>query len=188
MSGAAVLSQQQGGATGTTVIPGDITPEEIASAIGSRIENVRSQWPLVLAALREQGIGDRATQIAAAATVGVEAHIFLPIEEYRNADGSIPWYWHNYDGGAEYHGRGLIQLTHRYNYQHYGDILGVDLVAMPWWALDHRTSARVLALFFAEHGIAAMAQAGDWRAVRRTVNGGYNGLDEFIGYVQALGG
>jgi len=36
-----------------------------------------------------------------------------------------------YDGGKKYKGRGLIQLTHKYNYEEVGKRIGVDLVAKP---------------------------------------------------------
>ena len=36
-----------------------------------------------------------------------------------------------YDGGKKYKGRGLIQLTHKYNYEEVGKRIGVDLVANP---------------------------------------------------------
>jgi hypothetical protein len=178
------MQQQQGSAKP----PQDdlFTPEEIVAALGSPIDHVREQWPLVASALAEFGILDRPTAIAAIATIGVEAHTFFPIEEYLYADGSIPGYWHGYGGGAEYHGRGLIQLTHDYNYRHYGDALGVDLVANPSLALDSRISARVLALYFLEHGIHEMAGRGEWIAIRRAVNGGYSGLGEYQRYVNAL--
>lgn len=185
MSLAAILQQQRPRAAAT---PTDLhfTPEQIAAVIGSPLANVRANWPLVVAALREFGIDDRPTEIAAAATVGVEAGNFLPIHEYRNADGSIPSYWHGYSGGWTYHGRGLIQLTHDYNYRHYGQRLGVDLLGNPDLALDPTISARVLALYFLERGIPDMARRGDWRAVRRAVNGGYNGLAEFLEHVERL--
>lgn len=124
--------------------------------------------------------------IAALATIGVEVNRFEPINEYRNADGSIPSYWHGYDGGWVYHGRGFIQLTHLYNYRAYGQMLGVDLAGSPELALDPYIAAAVLALYFKQRGIAGMAEAGDWRAVRRAVNGGYNGWDAFALYVNRL--
>lgn len=162
------------------------TVDQIVSVLGSPRANVEANWPLVYAALAEVGAGDRLPCIAALATIGVECSVFRPIEEYRNADGSIPSYWYSYDGGPEYHGRGFVQITHRSNYRHYGDLLGVDLVGNPDLALDATISAKILAFYFDEHGIPDLARGGRWVAVRRAVNGGTNGLAEFLRYVQAF--
>lgn len=86
--------------------------------------------------------------------------------------------------GAKYHGRGFIQLTGRSNYQAYGDKLGVDLENNPDLALDPVVSARVLALYFFNRGVDTAAHAQDWHQVRKLFNGGFNGLDVFLNYVQ----
>jgi predicted chitinase len=65
-------------------------------------------------------------------------------------------------------------------------VLGIDLVNHPELALEPRTSARLLALFFADHTIRELADAGKWRAIRLAVNGGTNGLDHFLQLVDAL--
>jgi hypothetical protein len=180
-----VTQQQQLRALhGAVVQPSEYPPFTVAQIVhilGVPRGNAEQNWPLIWQALQEFGMGDRATAIAALATIRVECPPFKPIHEYGS-----PSDWAGYDGGPIYAGRGLIQLTHEYNYQHYGDELGVDLVNNPDLALDPTVSARVLALYFAEHGIQAMANAGEWRKIRRAVNGGYNGLDEFLGYVNAL--
>lgn len=46
--------------------------------------------------------------------------------------------------GKSYFGRGLVQLTHKRNYDRAGKELGVDLVGNPGLALDMTTSARIL--------------------------------------------
>jgi len=162
------------------------TVEQIAAALPAPLAAVGRNWPLIAAALDEQGLGDRATTIAALATVKVEVGSFEPIEEYRNADGSIPNGWYGYDGGAGWHGRGFIQLTHRYNYVHFGAALGVDLANNPNLALDPTIAARVLALYFKEHDIQALAAIPNWIGIRRAINGGTNGWQTFADAVDAL--
>jgi len=44
----------------------------------------------------------------------------------------------HYGGGGKYHGRGLIHITHDYNYKAVGDRIGVDLVANPDLVKDPR--------------------------------------------------
>jgi len=46
-----------------------------------------------------------------------------------------------------YHGRGYVQLTHKYNYQKYSTLLGIDFVAEPDKVLDRKIS-----LFILVHG------------------------------------
>lgn len=46
--------------------------------------------------------------------------------------------------GVKYHGRGLVQLTGRANYQRAGQWLGVDLIGNPDLALDPANAAAVL--------------------------------------------
>lgn len=43
-----------------------------------------------------------------------------------------------YSGGSDYKGRGLIQITHDYNYEAVGDRIGVDLVSNPELVTDPR--------------------------------------------------
>lgn len=49
----------------------------------------------------------------------VETDFLRTTEEYKNRNGSIPSRWNDYDGGSFYHGRGLIQITHKKNYEKY---------------------------------------------------------------------
>ncbi|WP_236233460.1 hypothetical protein [Pseudomonas tohonis] len=59
------------------------------------------------------------------ANLAVESDYFRTTEEYRNRDGAIPSGWYSYRGGHDYHGRGLIQLTHIENYTSYFESEGL---------------------------------------------------------------
>lgn len=166
----------------------ELSPEQIADATGCPLGNVAASWPAILAALGEFGIASMGVQIAAAATVAVETGVFKPIRERRASQQRQPWlyeqqarYW---DSG--FYGRGFVQLTWRHNYEETGAALGVDLAGNPDLALEPTTAARILARFFREHGVAKAADAGDWTRVRKLVNGGTNGLEDFLGFVKAL--
>lgn len=176
------------------------TVEQIAAAIGCPLENAQANWPKVVEQLGHCDLTDRPVQLAAAGTIAAETQSFLPIEEYRNADGSIPSYWHDYGGGPDFHGRGFIQLTHDYNYRAYGEAVRqlwgagaddptFDLVAHPENALDPDIAAAVLAVYFRDHNGGALvtaARAGDWTEVRREVNGGTGRLDVQNATIAAL--
>jgi hypothetical protein len=172
----------------------ELTTEEIAAAVGATVDDVAGNWPLVETALAERGMIDPATKIAAIATIGVEVGTtFRPVEEWGDRDYFARMYDNRPDlgnvrkgDGAKYHGRGYIQLTGRLNYRNYGAALGVPLEQQPKLACDPAVAAKVLASYFADHGIADVAAAGDWESVRRRVNGGLNGWARFRRLVGAL--
>jgi hypothetical protein len=168
------------------------TPEQIAALLGCKIANVRRFWPPLRTALAEQGLGDEQSAIAALATIATEVPDFAPVNEYGG-----PRHWRRYDGradlgnthpgdGVRYHGRGFIQLTGRANYRGYGKKLGVPLEQNPNLALDPSVAARILAAYMKDRGIGGLAARGDWRGVRRAVNGGLNGWERFSVCVQKL--
>jgi predicted chitinase len=169
-----------------TAASGGISRESIASILGCPADNVRTHWPALQQALAECGLADRASTIAALATIGTEVSSFAPINEF----GGDAYFTKMYEGrkdlgnthpgdGARYHGRGFIQLTGRANYRSYGQKLGVQLEANPELALDPAVSARILATYMRDRGLGALAAKGDWQGVRRGVNGGLNGWDRF---------
>jgi len=172
-----------------------INPEMISAVLGpfGPLENVRANWPLIESALETRGINSLATKIAAIATVAVETGRFSPVRER----GGPAYFTKHYEGradlgnnqpgdGAKFFGRGYIQITGRGNYSEYGREIGVDLIADPDLALDPAIGAGVLALFFRTKNIPGLADASNWEAVRRRVNGGLEGWDRFSAYVGEL--
>jgi predicted chitinase len=172
-----------------------INPETISSVLGpfGPLENVRANWPLIESALETHGINSLGTRIAAIATVAVETGRFSPVRER----GGPAYFTKHYEGradlgnnqpgdGAKFFGRGYIQITGRGNYSEYGREIGVDLIANPDLALDPAIGAEVLALFFRTKNIPRLADASNWEAVRRRVNGGLEGWDRFSAYVGEL--
>jgi predicted chitinase len=171
----------------------NLSPTGIASALSCSPANVKRYWPAIQAACVENGLTDKASVIAVLATVGTEVASFEPINEF----GGPEYFTKNYEGrtdlgnttpgdGARYHGRGFIQLTGRANYRGYEQKLGVPLEEKPELALDAAVAARVLGCYFKDRGIAGDARKGDWKAVRRKVNGGLNGWDRFSALVSSL--
>ncbi len=168
-----------------------LNTDQIASALGAPVENVRNFWPEIANSLKKRGITSTNAVIAVLATIQVEVGSFKPIPEYAsgaNYEGRSDLGNTQHGDGVRYKGRGFIQLTGRANYASYGQKLGVDLVGNPGLALDPRIAAEVLAEYFAQRGIPAMADRGDWQAVRKAVNGGLNGWNTFIGAVNRLKG
>lgn len=93
--------------------------------------------------------------------------------------------------GLPYFGRGLIQLTGKGNYETYGKKIGVDLVANPELALKPEISFRIALAYlttkrseklYAKNGKSRstfdMAEDGDLKEARLSVNAGTNGLED----------
>lgn len=80
--------------------------------------------------------------------------------------------------GSRYRGRGLIQITGRANYEAASKGLGVDFVSHPQLLEDPEYAARASAWWWANNGLNELADTGDFRAVTRRVNGGYNGMTD----------
>jgi hypothetical protein len=170
-----------------------LTPARIGLICGCGPANVEQHWPGLQHALAECGLTDRASTIAAIATIGTEVPAFLPINEYGGSDYFTKLYEGRKDlgntqpgDGARYHGRGFIQLTGRANYRAYGQKLGLPLEQNPELALQPDVAARILARYMKDRGIGKLAAQGDWQGVRRAVNGGLNGWDRFSALVQQL--
>ncbi len=171
-----------------------LAPHQIAHAVGAPTTDVARQWPVIDQALQAAGMTDRASRIAAVATVVTEVGTrFRPIPEF----GRRAYFRQMYEGradlgntrpgdGARYYGRGYIQLTGRANYRAYGKRLGVDLENRPGMALRPDVGARVLAAYFKQHRVADSARRGQWRAVRVKVNGGVNGWPRYKRVVSSL--
>lgn len=84
--------------------------------------------------------------------------------------------------GLPYFGRGLIQLTGKSNYKKYGDIIGVDLVGEPDYAMIPKNSYKIASEYFVKRNVFKNANAGNLRQARINVNGGTKGLDEVNKY------
>ena len=85
--------------------------------------------------------------------------------------------------GCRFRGRGLIQITGRSNYVACGAALDLDLVANPALLETPENAARSAGWFWQSHGLNALADIGDARAITRRINGGINGLQDRLTYL-----
>lgn len=187
------------------VIAMALTQAQLAEATGFESGRVSRYWPTIVAALNAEGIGHDNVLIAAAGTLKAElGTYFSPVAEYYPKGVDARTYFEGKYGagtsvgkrlgntepgdGYTFRGRGFIQLTGRSNYTAMANRIGVDVLNYPDRALEAYPAARIFAAYFKDRGVAAAANAGDWRKVRLLVNGGYNGWDAFIGVVNRLGG
>jgi putative chitinase len=80
--------------------------------------------------------------------------------------------------GWNFHGRGLIQLTGRENYERCGSSLGVDLISNPNWLLDPKYAALSAGWFWNKKGLNELADQQEHGMITKRINGGTLGLDD----------
>lgn len=85
--------------------------------------------------------------------------------------------------GWRFRGRGYIHLTGKDNYKRYGEYLGLDLVNNPELAEKDDIAAEIAAEFWSRSDLNEAADVLDLIAIRRKVNGGLIGFNEFKGLV-----
>jgi hypothetical protein len=169
------------------------TAEQIAEVTSCPIDAIRDAWPRLVGQFELCGINDRAVQVAAMGTVAIEtASTFAPVREAFWLDET--WRRDNLTRYYPYYGRGYVQITWESNYRAYSrkinELWGagdaIDLIARPDDAMDPDVAAAVLALYFRDHGGDGLrlspeaARRGDWREVRRLVQGGDAKVEELI--------
>lgn len=89
--------------------------------------------------------------------------------------------------GRRFKGRGLIQLTGRANYTAYSTARNADYTTGDnprLIATDPHLAVDVSCWFWVTNGLNALADADNVREVTRTINGGYNGLDDRIAHLE----
>lgn len=88
--------------------------------------------------------------------------------------------------GVRYKGRGLIQLTGRYNYGRYSRAIYGDDRALhnPSMVSELPDAALAAGWFWDFKGLNVVADGDDVRAVTRIVNGGYNGIEDRIKHTE----
>ncbi len=174
-----------------------ITAELVAPMFpNTPIENIEANLPCVLNALSDAGLCDKQMVLMALATIRAETGDFLPISEFQShfntSPGGRPFdlYDHRTDlgnqgppDGANFRGRGFIQLTGRNNFQIHSAAIGLSdqLLSSPTLANEPETAAKLLASFLKAHEkqIRDALATNNLTEARRLVNGGSNGLEEF---------
>lgn len=82
--------------------------------------------------------------------------------------------------GWRYRGRGLIQLTGKYNYKKFGDSLGISLSEVPYF-LETFDGAVISACWYWENkDLNYYADNDDIKSITKLINGGYIGLEDRI--------
>ena len=183
-----------GTTTATTVNP---TVSEVAKMFpGVPTSNIATNLPFVMDALVAADLGDKNMVLMALATIRAETGNFTPLSEFQSkfntAPGGPPFglYDNRTDlgnqgppDGANFKGRGYIQLTGRSNYRVHGAAIGLgdQLVTNPALANQPDIAGKLLASFLKanEAKIRAALAQNNLAAARKLVNGGSHGLAAF---------
>ena len=80
--------------------------------------------------------------------------------------------------GWKFRGRGLKQLTGKFNYEKCGLGLGVDLVGNPDLLLEPMYAARSAGWFWKSNSLSTFADKGDLEGMTKRINGGLIGYAE----------
>ena len=87
-------------------------------------------------------------------------------------------YWRRDAEGKSWLGRGLVQLTHKRNYEAMSAVTGIDLVARPERAMEPEVSATILVEGMLQGSFTGRrlsryfnAQSEDWVGARAIING-----------------
>ena len=82
--------------------------------------------------------------------------------------------------GYRFRGSGWLQLTGHDNFYHAGKACGVDFVMNPDLVRQPKYAALTAGWFWSTHDCNRLAEAGDWVALTKKINGGTIGLEDRI--------
>lgn len=80
--------------------------------------------------------------------------------------------------GWAFRGRGLKQLTGKFNYEKCGSGLGVNLVSNPDLLLEPMYAARSAGWFWKANALSTFADNNDIKGMTKKINGGFIGLEQ----------
>ncbi len=155
----------------------------------ARREDVARFFPQMLPTLLNYSIDMPLRQAHFLAQIGHESGSLRFTEELASGDA--------YEGradlgntqpgdGRKFKGRGLIQLTGRANYEKYGQAKGLDFTEgdnCKLLSTDPQLALDVACWFWQTHGLNALSDQDDVRAVTQRINGGLNGLADREDYL-----
>lgn len=94
----------------------------------------------------------------------------------------------NEGDGRLFRGRGLIQLTGRANYENYNKTLpdDIDIVKDPGLVEEFPLALAVAIWFWTSRKLNEVADLGDFRRITKRINGGYNGFENRLYYLNKV--
>ncbi len=162
-----------------------MTPEKLAEAMRIKLTRATLWAPHLTKAMEDYDINTDMRVASFLAQIGHEsgglaytAEIWGPTLAQAKYEGRIDL-GNNQDGdGAKFKGRGLIQITGRFNNRVAGKALGLPLEDSPEILEQPQWAATSAAWWWKEHGCNEIADSGDFKKLTRRINGGLNGYED----------
>lgn len=167
-----------------------MTPDKLRAATGCTVEQAEAFAPLLAEACRIFEINTPVRLVDFLAQVGHESGGFKHLREIWGPTPAQERYEGRADlgntqagDGKRFMGRGLIQITGRFNYARVRDRLRAalsepvpDFEQFPEWLEQTRWAVLSAASFWSSAGCNKLADADDFEGQTRKINGGLNGL------------
>lgn len=88
--------------------------------------------------------------------------------------------------GRRFKGRGLIQVTGRYNYNQLSKDLGIDYVSNPAKLAEMPDCILSAIWYWNSRRLSELADVNDFDGITLKINGGYNGYHDRLAYLNRL--
>ncbi len=158
-----------------------ITSQQLKEIYNIKGASTDTYAPLLCKYMQKYGINTTARICAFIAQIGHESGRLVYTEEI--ASGAA------YEGrkdlgntekgdGVKYKGRGLIQITGRYNYDKLSADLQVDFINNPYQLSQPKWATESACWFWRKNNLNRFADSGDFKGLTKAINGGYNGLSD----------
>lgn len=162
-----------------------MTPTEVALATGARLDRATLFQPIIDNAAPDFEINTPKRMAAFLAQVGHEsgglhwlAELWGPTDAQSRYENRADLGNHGEGDGYKYRGRGLIQITGRFNYQRASEALATDFIGNPDQLAQPEYAVRSAMWFWQSHGLNQLADSGYFEKVTRVINGGLTGQAE----------
>jgi putative chitinase len=169
-----------------------MTPAQLSTAAGARIDRATEWLPVIESAMREFGIDTRLRQAMFLAQIGHESggmrytvELWGPTPAQTRYEGRPDLGNIHVGDGFRYRGRGLIQTTGFFNYQKTATSLGIDCVKDPDLLAEPINAARSAAWWWQAHNLNRFADGSDIIGCTKVINGGTNGIEHRTALYQA---
>ena len=165
----------------------NITAQQLSESIGCPLERAQKWLDALNAAMDEFEINTPERIAAFLAQIGHESGRLVYVREIWGPTSAQSRYEGRADlgnvftgDGVKYKGRGLLQTTGRDGYKRVSSALVIDFETHPELLEEPTNAARSAGWFWKTHGCNEFADAGEFTAITKRINGGLNGQQERV--------